>query len=114
MNDNDKQRDSERDELTREFSIEIDRTELDARAASARDDGTLPIAISSEYPVLRDSYWEDGRYYEVLVHSKDASISRGEGRTALPRFSTTRTRARRSSASSRTSSSATTASSAAT
>jgi HK97 family phage major capsid protein len=47
-----------------------DANEEDAeRNAAAADTAPIPIALSSEQPVLRYDWWTDETYYEVLDHS---------------------------------------------
>lgn len=60
----------------RTLDLVLDRAALDARAEG---DDRIPIAMSSEAPVLRYDWWEDERYYEVLDHgpgSVDLSYAR--------------------------------------
>ncbi len=47
----------------RETTLVID------RAAARVEDSRIPIALSSEAPVLRYDWWEDDLYYEVLDHA---------------------------------------------
>jgi HK97 family phage major capsid protein len=60
----------------REMSFSIDREKLDgiATRAAAGDmpDDRIPIAISSESPVQRYSWWDGEFYNEILEHSADA------------------------------------------
>ncbi len=56
----------------------IDYREMAVRAEKS-DDGTITVAISSEFPVRRYDWWRDEEYYEVLGHSAselDLSYSR--------------------------------------
>lgn len=53
------------------------------RDGEARDDGGVPLAFSSEAPVLRYDWWTDERYYEVLDH-QNASIDDSYMRDGLP------------------------------
>ena len=69
------------------FQVAIDRTlfaeELAARAADGGTDDSIPVVFSSEYPVVRYDWWNDERYLEVLVHSRDA-IDLGRAARGLP------------------------------
>lgn len=55
----------------REFSVRIDREALAKRAEDSTDE-SIPIAISSEFPVERYDWWEGERYLEILDHSPEA------------------------------------------
>lgn len=48
----------------REMTLVVD------RAKATADDARIPIAISSEAPVLRYDWWAEEEYYEVLDHGK--------------------------------------------
>lgn len=72
--------------LYREMELVIDREALEARAAgdaqlAATD--LIPIAISSEAPVLRYDWWTGDEYYEVLDHSP-ASVDLSYARDGMP------------------------------
>jgi len=50
---------------------------------AADPNAPIPVAISSELPVLRYDWWEDERYYEVLDHSA-SSVDLSYSRDGLP------------------------------
>lgn len=63
----------------RMMTLTVDREALQTRAQDAESD-TLPVSISSEYPVERFDWWENQRYLEVLEHSPEAvDLSRAQG-----------------------------------
>lgn len=64
----------------REMTLLVDRA---AGAAAADANALIPVAISSEAPVLRYDWWEDERYYEVLDHSP-SSVVLDYARDGLP------------------------------
>jgi HK97 family phage major capsid protein len=53
------------------------------RSAAGKPDETVPIAISSEYPVERYDWWEGERYLEVLDHSP-SSVDLSRAQDGMP------------------------------
>lgn len=59
--------------------------EPDALAARAAGDELVPVALSSEYPVLRTDWMTGDEYYEVLSHEPGAvDLSRAQAIGGLP------------------------------
>jgi phage head maturation protease len=71
----------------RDMPFVVDREKLASLAATRASGGVaeerIPIAISSETPVRRYSWWDGEFYDEVLVHTKDA-VDLSYARDGLP------------------------------
>ncbi len=66
----------------REMSLKVQPRDADPAAGAAPDE-RIPIALSSEQPVLRYDYWADETYYEVLDH-QPSSVDLSYARDGLP------------------------------
>lgn len=73
------------DVYTRDFTVELDRQEIDAMKlrSPGAELATIPIALSSEFLVERMDPWTDERYIEVLDHSPSA-VDLSRAKDGLP------------------------------